>query len=150
MVASRSREAVVGAPGHGGFEGAAYIFVRRDHRWTQDQELLPSDGVPNDQFGSSVTVDGNTMLVGAPSSNIGATGAAYVFIRRGDAWSQQQKLVQSDGTPQDGFGHSAAFRGGTAVLGAFTHKGSTGAAYVFVPYRGDCGGENEDDGASND
>ena len=70
--------ALVGAQGHwtGGHnqQGDAYLFTRSAGDWTQHQELAGSDGRAADGFGWSVSLDGDTALVGAPFRN-----TAYVF-----------------------------------------------------------------------
>ncbi len=86
---------VVGAPGKNTNTGAAYVFVRSGTTWTQQAELTASDGVSGDSFGWSVSVYGNTVVVGSPWQNIN-TGAAYVFVRSGTTWSQQAELTASD------------------------------------------------------
>ena len=120
---------VVGAPAAGG-TGAAYVFVRKGGRWVQKAKLLASDGAVGDVFGSSVSVDGKTVVIGAPGKNR-STGAAYVFKRRGSRWPQALKLVASDGKKRDSFGASVDVWGKTVIVGAPRSK-KTGAAYVFV------------------
>jgi hypothetical protein len=107
------------------------VFVRSGTTWTQQAKLTASDGVSNDYFGYSVAISGNTAVTGAVAKN-SLTGAAYVFVRSGTAWSQQAKLTASDGAANDYFGDSVAVSGSTAVVGA-RQNSSTGAAYVFVP-----------------
>src|SRR5262249_8157419 len=142
-VAVRGDTAVVGADlhqvGSNVNRGAAYVFVRAGTAWTQQQELTASDGAANDFFGLSVAVSGDTAVVGADLHQVGSNvnqGAAYVFVRAGTAWAQQQELTASDGAANDFFGLSLAVSGDTAVAGAAGHKvGSNvnqGAAYVFV------------------
>ncbi len=127
-------EAVIGSPEHNVFVGSAYVFVHRDDGWRQQQELQPSDGTTGDVFGISVAVDapGDEAIVGAIGHN-GVVGAAYVFARRGDQWSQQAELQPSDGTPGDGFGISVALNafGNKALVGAYAQDAGQGAAYVF-------------------
>ncbi len=106
--------ALIGAYGRNGYTGAAYVFVRSGGSWSQQQELLASDGASGDMFGSSVALSVDTALVGAE----GHTGAAYVFVRSGSSWTQQQKLVASDGASGDMFGISVALSGDTALVGA--------------------------------
>jgi hypothetical protein len=63
--------------------------------WTEIQKLLPSDGATSDYFGYSVSLDGDTTLIGAyANDNNGAinSGSAYVFTRTGTTWTQQAKL----------------------------------------------------------
>ncbi|MDA0798700.1 MAG: FG-GAP repeat protein [Chloroflexi bacterium] len=84
--------------------GAAFVFVRGESSWSQQQKLTASDGVEYDRFGSSVGLSGNTVVVGAEDSNPGGNldqGSAYVYYRSGTAWSQQAKLTASDGVAGD-------------------------------------------------
>ena len=145
-VAVDGSTAVVGARTNGPNSslGAAYVFVESGGTWSQQAELTASDGAAEDQFGSSVAVSGNTIVVGAtqhPFSLAGnGLGAAYVFVESGGTWSQQAELKASDGAAGDNFGHSVAVSGSTAVVGAPGHMiGSNqdqGAAYVFAPSGG--------------
>jgi hypothetical protein len=123
--------AVVGASAASSDTGAAYVFVRSGTTWTQEAKLTASNGVPNDSFGSSVALRGNTAIVGAVGV-AGNAGAAYVFVRKGTVWTQQAVLTASDGAGFDKFGSSVALNGGTALVGAFWKASQTGAAYVFV------------------
>gem|GEM_PF-664858 len=119
--------------------GSAYVFARSGTTWTQQARFVAADGKSNDRFGSSVSVSGDTAVVGAPSADSAAgvyTGAAYVMVRSGVAWTQQAKLAASDGASGDGFGHSVSVSGDTALVGADyadTAAGAdAGAAYVLV------------------
>ena len=130
---------VVGAPTNpfalGNIIGAAYIFVRGGTTWTQQQQLLASDGAEFNEFGGSVAIGGGTVVVGASGADT-SKGAAYVFAQSGSTWTQQQKLTASDGAPGDNFGVSVAISGNTVVAGAIfadiSGKQEQGAAYVFV------------------
>src|ERR1022692_4890587 len=108
---------------------AAYVFVRSGTTWTQQQKLTASDPVAGDAFGTSVSVSGDTAVVGANRNN--SQGAAYVFVRNGTTWTQQQKLTASDGVAGDFFGRSVSVDQGTAVVGAQAKNSAQGAAYVF-------------------
>jgi hypothetical protein len=121
----------VGAYRKNSSTGAAYVFTRSGTTWSQQATLTASDAATNDTFGSSVALSGDTALVGAPGKN-SSTGAAYVFIRNGTAWSQQANLTASDAATNDNFGASVALSGDTALVGAFNKNGSIGAAYVFT------------------
>ena len=116
------------------FVGAVYVFTRSGPTWTQQQKLLASDGGTTDFFGKSVSLSGETLLVGAYGAGVG--GAAYVFVRSGTVWTEQQKLVASDAAPGDGFGFSVSVSGDTALVGAIFDDTAAGAdagsAYVFV------------------
>jgi hypothetical protein len=63
---------------------------------TEIQKLLPGDGNVADRFGTSVAIDGNTAVIGAPDPLGDSPGAAYVFTFDGEFWTEQQKLVSSD------------------------------------------------------
>src|ERR1022692_1865933 len=110
-------------------QGKAYVFVRSGTTWTQQQKLTASDGVAGDAFGFSVSVSGDTAVVGATGNN--SQGAAYVFVRSGTTWTQQQKLTASDGVAGDFFGRSVSVDQGTAGIGAQAKNSAQGAAYVF-------------------
>ena len=90
-------------------EECAIIFTKQEGRWVIQQKLTVSDGAANDLFGISVSIssDGNTALVGAHRKS-SYTGAAYIFTRSGSTWTQQQKLVASDGAASDWFGWSVS------------------------------------------
>jgi len=105
----------------------------------QQVRLTASDGYSGDDFGYSVAVSGDTAVVGADVANTAVgpeRGAAYVFVRSGDTWTEQAKLIAPDGAALDHFGWSVALSGDTAVVGAVQHanvaSNTWGAAYVFV------------------
>jgi hypothetical protein len=141
--------------------GAAYVFVRTGTTWSQEAYLKASNPQALDLFGLSVSVSGDTVLVGAhgeasdatgvngdqSNNNAELSGAAYVFVRNGTSWSQQAYLKASNTGAHDFFGDSVSVSGDTAVVGApeedsnatgvngdqnDNHAGDSGAAYVFV------------------
>ncbi len=139
--------------------GAAYVFVRSGVTWTQEAYLKPHQVNANDNFGNSVAVDGDTVVVGSrfedssttgidstPNESAISAGAAYVFARSGTTWTQQAYLKAHQVTAGDNFGTSVAVSGDTVVVGAYFEDSSTtginstpnetatsaGAAYVFV------------------
>ncbi len=122
----------------GGYDsGSAYVFTRTGTTWQQRAKLLASDAESGDWFGESVSLSGDTALVGASlSDDPGSyTGSAYVFTRSGTAWSQQAKLMADDASWYSFFGCSVSLSGDTALIGADEedHAGlRAGAAYVFV------------------
>ncbi len=116
--------------------GAAYVFVRVDGVWTQQQKLTASDAAMSDNFGLAVAIDGDTIVVGAPEEGAVGTGAAYVFVRSGATWTEEQKLAPTPGGTNDDFGQSVGVSGDSIVVGApgADHSSLTdpGAAFVFV------------------
>jgi len=116
VVAVDGDTAVIGAV------GAAYVFVRSDGVWTQQRKLTASDAATNDGFGYAVSVSGDTALIGAYRRKIGSNtneGAAYVFVRSGGVWTQQQELTAFGEVPNANFGGSLSLSGDTALIGAY-------------------------------
>ena len=118
--------------------GAVYVFTNNNNTWSESQKLLASDKDGGDLFGSSVAIEGNTMVVGAygeDSDGKNSNGAVYVFTNNNNTWSQSQKLLASDKDSYDFFGYSVAIEGNTMVVGAYGEdsdgKNSNGAVYVY-------------------
>jgi hypothetical protein len=138
-VAISGDTAVVGASLADDFglsSGAAYIFLRSGDTWVQQAQLIPTDAEAQQNFGTSVDIDGDTAVVGAyRDDHAGAqAGSAYAFVRVGETWIQQAKLTADDAAFQDFFGISIALSGNTAVVGApgsSMGPNTDGAAYVF-------------------
>lgn len=139
--------------------GAAYVFVRHGNTWNEQAYLKASNSGAGDNFGVSVAISGDTIVVGAcyedssttgvnsnPDDNVANSGAAYVFVRSGSSWSQEAYLKAANADAGDNFGLSVALSGDTVLVGAGNEASSTpgvnsspdnnavsaGAAYVFV------------------
>jgi hypothetical protein len=144
--------------------GAVFMYTRSGGIWSQHAYIKPSNPGAGDQFGFSVALsgDGNTLAVGATeeasaapginadqADNSLASGAAYVFVRNGAAWSQQAYIKASNPGANDGFGFSAALSadGNTLAVSAARESGGApgvngnqgddslqraGAAYLFT------------------
>jgi len=133
--------AIVGAPieDPGGLTsaGSAYIFIRSGTSWSQQAKITASDAVGSEQFGYSVAISGDDVLVGA--INAGTGGAAYLFQRSGTSWSEERKIMASDAESSDSFGYSVALSGDYAVVGAYKEDAggsNAGAAYTFYRDQG--------------
>ena len=127
---------LAGATGQTSGRGAAYVHVRSGTTWTEQAELHSTTLVGIASFGSSVALEGDTGLVGAPGAwfGPGAVGAAYLFDRSGTTWTPQPVLIASDGAINDRFGTSVDLAGTTAIIGASRVDDAgtdSGAAYVF-------------------
>ncbi|MFC1707336.1 hypothetical protein ACFL59_11065, partial [Planctomycetota bacterium] len=129
------------APGQdheaGANAGAAYVFARSGTTWSQQQKLTASDADFFQTLGSSVSLSGNTALLGSDGDDERGfrAGAAYVFVRSGTSWSEQQKLTASDGEEGDHMGYAVSLSGDMALVSAVADadRGTeTGSAYVFV------------------
>ena len=133
--------AIVGASS-GFSSGSAYILSRNpDGSWSETAKLLASDGAQFDTFGTSVAISGDTAIVGANAAdgNADVSGSAYIFSQNSDgSWTENDKLLASDGTEFDAFGTSVAISGDTAIVGAHLDDddgSSSGSAYIAATRR---------------
>lgn len=115
-------------------QGAVYLFSEPAGGWSdraQTAKLVASDGTSNDEFGISVAISGDTVVVESGSSS--ASDALYVFTEPAGGWSgtvyESAKLTASDLGASDGF-VSVATSGNTIVAGS--DGPGAGAAYVFT------------------
>ena len=116
--------------------GAAYLYSRVGGSWGAEQKVSASDGEGVNEFGISVALGRNTLVVGAAKDDaLGPwAGAAYLFHRVGSTWVQERKFLASDGENGDIFGESLALDGTQLVVGSkwLDHVGSSsGGAYAF-------------------
>jgi hypothetical protein len=118
--------------------GARYPL--RIDPFIQQAKLHAADGAAGDQFGYSVAVSADTLVVGAPQQRLrNLPGAAYVFTKPASGWAdatETAKLTASDGAAGDTFGRSVAVFEGTVAVGAAGHNVGAntgqGAVYVFA------------------
>ena len=129
--------ALIGAKGAtvGGntLQGKVYVFVQNGGIWTQGQVLTADDGASNDLFGTSLALDGDTAIVGAPTLtyNFNHAGWAYVFTSSNGTWTQGQKIVPDETAIGDQFGYAVGLAGDTALITSTGNPFAHGAAYVF-------------------
>jgi uncharacterized repeat protein (TIGR02543 family) len=112
---------------------SAYVYAWNGSAWVQTK-LTVSAGEDDVGFGRAVAIseDGNTVLVGRSSPGANSNYAAvYVFVRSGETWAQQAKLVGSEGFQED-FGFAVAISGNTALVGAPMRENNYGAVYAFT------------------
>jgi len=117
--------------------GSAYVFVRSGDTWTEEDKLTAIDGAADDNFGSSVAIDGDTVVVGAFGDDDKGddSGSVYVFERLGSAWAFKQKIVVVEGAAGDVFGGNVTISGDTLVASARLNDDTgpnSGSVYVFV------------------
>jgi hypothetical protein len=140
--------------------GAAYVFTRTGGAWSQEAYVKASNTGAGDGFGNGVALAGDTLVVGAPFEDSGATGingsqtdnnapdsgAAYVFTRTGGAWSHEAYVKASNTGAGDNFGFHVAMAPDTLLIGSILEDSAalgvngnqtdnsaldSGAAYVF-------------------
>lgn len=109
--------------------------------WAQLAELTASHGANGDEMGISISISGDTVVVGAQNATVNgnaAQGAAYIFVKPASGWenmTQTAKLTASDGKAGDGFGGSVYIAGDTIAVGACPQSGmcnGPGKVYVFL------------------
>lgn len=155
-LSANGETALIGGPSYPGEvgEGAAWVFTHVGGTWTQQgPPLIPNDeshlvmGLNGDvAFGDSVALsaDGDTALIGGPDDSgsgttAGDVGAAWVFKRTSESWSQQgSKITPSDESGEGAFGASVALsaNGGIAMIGGPRDDGGLGAVWTFTEYGG--------------
>jgi hypothetical protein len=136
---------VVGSPlddDNGMSSGSVYVFTRPPGGWAGTQQeaakLLPSDGAVEDQFGESVAISGDTIVVGASwhAAQGNNSGQTYVFVRPAGGWAgtltETAKLLPTDGESGDRFGESVAVDGDTIAAGATGFRVPCGCPAVTV------------------
>jgi hypothetical protein len=130
--------------------GSVYVFTlsSTSGTFTQHSQLYAGDAATYDNFGSSVSLHGDTALIGAygddgsdNSNPVTGSGSVYVFTRPSvdGTFTQKSKLYASDAAASDNFGVSVSLHGNTALIGAWFDDGSTdnavsgsGSVYVFT------------------
>lgn len=130
--------------------GSASVFRFDGATWVEEQVLLPCTGAPEDLFGVSVSVSGDTIVVGADGDDDNGedSGSASVFRFNGSTWIEERLLIPSTAAADDLFGLSVSVSNNAIVVGAAGDfsSGSVGnGAFAFGPsvaapqfQRGDC------------
>ena len=160
---------VIGAPDEGDLNaprrGVVYVFERVGTAWSQVARLTASNADQLDRFGHSVTLSGDTIVVGATGERssspgvdgdqldnlAGNAGAAYVFVSNGGGWAQEAYLKASNPGQSDEFGHAVSLDGDVLVVTAHREASAssgidsaqndnsafmTGAGYLFMRTEG--------------
>ncbi len=117
--------------------GAAYVYRFDGNDWLEEAKLTASDAAANDEFGSTVSVNGDVVVVGAIGNDDAGSnsGSAYVFVKPPAGWgdmTQTAKLTASDAAAADLLGRSVSVSADVVVVGAPVESSGRGAAYVFV------------------
>ncbi|MCB1583556.1 MAG: FG-GAP repeat protein, partial [Xanthomonadales bacterium] len=128
---------VVGAYGHDSIAdnaGAVYVFEFNGIEWQQTAKLTANDGQASDQFGWSVSLLENRVVVGAPGKNNGpSTGAVYVFDYNGVQWLQSIKLI-SQNNGDNRLGRSLSQNGNRIIVGAASDNPSLSGEAIIYQY----------------
>ena len=131
----------VGAPGQDWGAGAAYVFRQSDSGWSEQTELLAADGQPEDAFGRTLSLDGDTLLVGAPDAGSvehgERIGAVYLFDWRSGEWFPDAEFTSPVTDTSLSLGQTLTVAGRDLFVGAPGEDrgyGGTGTVRVYSPY----------------
>ena len=124
--------------------GSVYAFTKQGNTWVQTQKIVASDRSDADFFGYSIDIDNNYLVVGAYLQDYNSTGAsyimdagaAYVYKKEGETWTEKQKLTAGDRKTESYFGYSVSISGDYIIVGAYKHSensnlNQSGVAYIF-------------------
>jgi len=124
--------------------GAVYVFTQANGSWSQQAYIKASNTAAGYGFGNSaiaLSSNGSTLAVGSYGENSGAkgingnqsdtstsaSGAAYVFTRAGNTWSQEAYIKASNTTEQANFGGTLTLSGSGTTL-VVTAQGDSSSA----------------------
>lgn len=118
--------------------GQVHFYERVGGAWQFDEKTKPADLEWDDEWGFSVAMEGDTLIVGAPKDDEKCpadpqcnSGSAYVYGRGPQGWEERAKLLPSDPGRFRAFGVSVAIDGDRVAVGAYSQDESRGAVYVF-------------------
>ena len=116
--------------------GAAYVFRRSGTTWALEAKLVPTPRAARQWFGWTVDIEGDTIVIGAPGDPHAGqwSGAAFIYQRDANGWTQQARLIAPDAQTLDEFGNAVSISGDTVAIGAYLDDGSlenSGAVYLF-------------------
>lgn len=123
--------AVIGAPSVGDEQGAVYLFKRSGATWTRDTMIQPANLAPKSDFGSSIAIEGDLMVVGAAGADSGV-GSAYVYRNSGSGWTQEARLSVPNLERPAQLGASVAIKDGHVLVGMPRAYGLAGAVAIFT------------------
>jgi len=138
--ASNGDYAVISTPGFSNNIGRASVYYYNGTNWILQAHLFASDSTTTMNFGTSVSISGDYVVVGAPKSKTNniPQGAVYLYQKPTNGWgnaTETAKLVASDGATDDHFGFSISISGNDLVIGANRADdlgNRSGSAYVFT------------------
>jgi hypothetical protein len=128
--------AIIGAYGENENSGSVYIFELNGNNWNQTAKINPKIVNVNARFGSSVSLSGDRLLIGAYFDNHQGinSGSAYVFDLIDGNWIQNAILYPGDGANNDFFGASLSLSNNRAIIGSYHNNNNginSGSAYIF-------------------
>jgi hypothetical protein len=152
----------VGAPNHAFLNlpksGAVYMYELIEGEWQPREMLHHDEALEGDDFGGSVSIYDEKLIVGASGENTGVveSGAAYIYEKDGDFWQEVKKMSPGNPLEYQAFGSSVSIFGEYAVVGVegdWDHGLGSGSAYIYQNRDNDWFRQNKivpEDGEAND
>lgn len=136
---------IIGARYYNSYVGAACIFSSIDSIWSLTNTLEPADIETGDYFASSVSINGNHVIIGSPGDDDAASGAGAAYLYEGEydeygniaSWTAKTKVIATDPEAYDSFGASVYLNDGYAIIGSMEdddNGSDSGAAYIYPMY----------------
>ena len=110
-----------------------FFLIQNPEEIFAQEEIRLFSGGTGDALGRRVSISGDYAIISAfgDDTNGGLAGAAYIFLKEGDRWVEEVKLLANDGKEADQFGRDVSISGDFAIVGTFRSDNSAGKAYVF-------------------
>ena len=147
-IAISGATAAVGVPGettNGTDAGSVWIWELAAGTWTRTIQIFASNASADSRFGTSVALDGDLLVVGAPLDDADGADSGSVYVHRrdeggADTWGEVKKLALTGITAGDNFGDDVTVSDTDVVAGAPGRSSSQGIVGVFEQDQG--GGDN--------
>ncbi len=135
-VSMNGNQMVIADSGLNSNRGAVYYYLKNNGQWNLEQTLVGPIAEPDKEFGSSVQLNNDHLLIGSYGDDdiAGAAGALYYYQKVGDSWQQQQKLLASEGAVYDRFGIKSELGDDEIIISAYYADSPTynsGKVYSF-------------------
>ena len=119
-----------------GSDGAVYVYTDDGSEWNLTQTIEPSPDDGAGLFGASLAYARGILAVGAPNSSDGEyrTGAVFTFVREGDVWRKQEKILPAGAGNGDKIGGTVSFDGTRIAVAAHRDDAgglNAGAVYMY-------------------
>ncbi len=132
QVSLSGNQAFVAAIGQNNRRGAVYVYTREGSDWSLTTKLTGSDLKAGAQFGTAISILGESLMIGAPMQD-GATGAVYAFQQEGSSWTETSKFVADGAARNDRFGSAIAqYSGNRVLVGSPRAAGQAGSVAAFA------------------
>jgi len=137
-VSNNGEYSIIGSPGYKNNTGCAYVVHHKGNKWETVAKLTSSDSAVDDEFGCSVDIYGDYVVIGATGDNDNSSGSksgsAYVFKKPETGWEDMTETAKLTATDAGIFGYAVGISGNYIVVGAKRDQDNiigVGSAYVY-------------------